>query len=84
MKSFTISHLENSYTVSLDWLATRNMTVTDARNHIDIDSIYLFDGKTVRALKEGFNNYKLQGGKLKNLHTSMILRQSSLDLVGTM
>lgn len=67
MKSFTFKHMEETYIVSLDWLATRNMDILEARNHIDTNSIYLFDGRTVSELKEGYAQYKAQGGKLKKL-----------------
>ena len=67
MKSYTFKHLEDSYIVSLDWLATRNMGILEARNHIDTNSIYLFDGRTVSELKEGYVQYKAKGGNLKKL-----------------
>jgi hypothetical protein len=39
----------------------------EARNHIDTDSLYLVDGKTVSELKEGYAQYTAEGGKLKKL-----------------
>lgn len=67
MKSYTFKHAEDTYIVSLDWLATRNIGIIEARNHIDTDSIYLVDGQTVSELKGGYTQYKAKGGKLKKL-----------------
>lgn len=67
MKSFDFKHLEKTYTVSLDELATRKMEPDQARDHINTDSIYLIEGKTVGFFKESYNIYRNQGGKLKKL-----------------
>lgn len=67
MKSYVFKHCNETYSVSLDWLATRNMDAKQAINHIDTNSIILVDGKSVRELKDQFVSYKAKGGGLKRL-----------------
>lgn len=65
MKTFNLEHAGETYTLSLDMLATRNMSIVESKQHIHTDQIMLINGKRVRDFKLEFENYKDQGGQLK-------------------
>ncbi|KJZ12541.1 hypothetical protein TW85_15780 [Marinomonas sp. S3726] len=65
MKTYSFEHENETYTVSLDWLATRNMYVNEANNHIHTDQIWLTKDKRVCDYKNGYKEFKETGGTLK-------------------
>lgn len=64
MKAYVFSHQNEEYSVNLKWLATRNMGIKEARDHIDTDSMVLTKGMTARELKDQYKVYLSNGGKL--------------------